>query len=193
MATFIGDHFPKAGTAAAWAAADPVLGEGERAWETDTNKEKIGNGTTPYNSLPYEYGHGRTILASEVSFIPFSTMEATDVQSAIAEVFNEGGGGGGGGAVDSVNGQIGVVVLSAADVGALATAVLGQLAASLPVVIRWDGAAWVAPTNLTTLGLDPGDFETRIWVGPDEPVDSPTGVDEFWAEGDIIINTASGT
>jgi microcystin-dependent protein len=41
------------GTAAQWAAANPVLLNGEPAWETDTGKFKIGNGSTAYASLPF--------------------------------------------------------------------------------------------------------------------------------------------
>ena len=40
-------------TAAAWTAANPVLASGEMGVETDTNQFKIGNGSTPWNSLPY--------------------------------------------------------------------------------------------------------------------------------------------
>lgn len=36
-----------------YAFNNPVLAAGEPAYETDTNKLKIGNGITPYNSLPY--------------------------------------------------------------------------------------------------------------------------------------------
>ena len=41
-------------TAANWTAANPVLAQGEEGFELDTNKEKIGNGTTAWNSLPYK-------------------------------------------------------------------------------------------------------------------------------------------
>ena len=41
------------GTAAALAAANEVPAAGQIYFETDTNKIKVGNGTTAYNSLPY--------------------------------------------------------------------------------------------------------------------------------------------
>jgi hypothetical protein len=41
------------GTAAEWTSADPVLGEGEIGFETDTNKFKIGDDTTVWSELPY--------------------------------------------------------------------------------------------------------------------------------------------
>ena len=39
------------GTAAAWTAADPTLAAGEFAIETDTDKYKIGDGSTAWTSL----------------------------------------------------------------------------------------------------------------------------------------------
>lgn len=41
------------GNAAAWAARNPTLLSGEIGLELDTNKFKIGNGETPWNSLAY--------------------------------------------------------------------------------------------------------------------------------------------
>jgi hypothetical protein len=40
-------------TAAAWAAANPVLALAEPGLETDTNLVKYGNGVSAWNSLPY--------------------------------------------------------------------------------------------------------------------------------------------
>ena len=40
-------------TAANWAITNPVLLAGEKGIESDTLKEKTGNGTTTWNSLPY--------------------------------------------------------------------------------------------------------------------------------------------
>lgn len=41
------------GTAAEWTAADPVLAAAEPAYETDTGKQKIGDGTTAWTVLAY--------------------------------------------------------------------------------------------------------------------------------------------
>jgi hypothetical protein len=41
------------GTYAQWAAANPVLYIGEIGLEIDTDKFKIGDGTTAWNDLPY--------------------------------------------------------------------------------------------------------------------------------------------
>jgi hypothetical protein len=44
----------KRGTAARWTIVNPVLASGEIGYETDTRKFKIGDGTTPWVSLPYQ-------------------------------------------------------------------------------------------------------------------------------------------
>ena len=44
-------------TAANWAAANPILAQGEQGYEIDTGKLKFGNGSSPWNSLPY-FGAG---------------------------------------------------------------------------------------------------------------------------------------
>lgn len=41
------------GTAAAWVTANPTLASGEPGFETDTNRLKIGNGSTAWTSLLY--------------------------------------------------------------------------------------------------------------------------------------------
>lgn len=45
-------------TSAAFASSNPILGNGEPAYETDTKKLKIGDGTTAYNTLAYFAGGG---------------------------------------------------------------------------------------------------------------------------------------
>lgn len=55
------------GTAAAWTAADPILAAGEHGFETDTGKEKIGNGESHWTSLPYGSGGGGALTPEEIS------------------------------------------------------------------------------------------------------------------------------
>ena len=43
-------------TAADWMSVNPVLYEGEVGIETDTKKQKIGDGSTPWNNLAYNLG-----------------------------------------------------------------------------------------------------------------------------------------
>ena len=40
-------------TAADWTSVNPVLSAGEIGYESDTDKAKIGDGATAWNSLPY--------------------------------------------------------------------------------------------------------------------------------------------
>lgn len=40
-------------TAANWTSANPVLSAGEPAYETDTNRRKVGDGVTPWRGLPH--------------------------------------------------------------------------------------------------------------------------------------------
>lgn len=44
------------GTAAQWTAANPVLAAGEPGYESDTGKEKRGNGSSAWTALPYFAG-----------------------------------------------------------------------------------------------------------------------------------------
>jgi hypothetical protein len=44
------------GTAAQWTSANPTLAVGELGVETDTNKFKVGTGSTTWNSLAYSVG-----------------------------------------------------------------------------------------------------------------------------------------
>jgi hypothetical protein len=44
------------GTAAQWTSANPTLAVGELGVETDTNKFKVGTGSTAWNSLAYSVG-----------------------------------------------------------------------------------------------------------------------------------------
>ena len=43
-------------TASNWQSTNPVLNQGEPGVETNTGKLKIGNGSDPWNDLPYGDG-----------------------------------------------------------------------------------------------------------------------------------------
>lgn len=60
------------GTSSAWASVNPILMAGEPAFELDTNKLKVGDGTTPYNDLPYINGGNYEISADKKS-VTFNT------------------------------------------------------------------------------------------------------------------------
>lgn len=50
------------GTAAQWTSANPTLAAGEWGYESDTNKAKIGDGSTAWTSLSYFGGTGDVTL-----------------------------------------------------------------------------------------------------------------------------------
>lgn len=69
-------------TAANWNTNNPVLALGEMGVETDTNKFKFGNGTTPYNELAYAAGEGGsgsgTILTSIDGIVTYDKLAIGD-------------------------------------------------------------------------------------------------------------------
>ena len=71
-------------TAAAWAAANPVLAMAEPGLETDTNSIKYGDGVTAWNSLPYA---GIPLNAVSESIVP-AQNETVDL-GADAQRFGE--------------------------------------------------------------------------------------------------------
>lgn len=61
------------GIAIDWISDNPILRDGEPGVETDTNKFKLGNGITPWASLPYfvdENEIDRMIAAAVISGVP---------------------------------------------------------------------------------------------------------------------------
>lgn len=73
------------GTAAQWAAANPILAQGELAFETDTGLTKVGDGATAYASLP-SYATYDQMLAAKAALdeaaLDVAAVEASRVASA---------------------------------------------------------------------------------------------------------------
>jgi hypothetical protein len=62
-------------TAANWASANPILSQGEPAFEIDTGREKIGDGVTEWNSLAYKVaGSGALVSVNQ----PFTATKKFD-------------------------------------------------------------------------------------------------------------------
>jgi hypothetical protein len=55
-------------TSTNWTSANPILAQGEMGLETNTNKVKIGDGSSVWNSLSYFGGAGALASLSDVSF-----------------------------------------------------------------------------------------------------------------------------
>lgn len=53
----------RGGTASEWVAANPILLSREPGVETDTHAFKVGDGTTPWNDLPYSGKNTAALLA----------------------------------------------------------------------------------------------------------------------------------
>ena len=65
------------GTAAEWTSADPTLASGEVGLETDTNKMKIGDGSTAWTSLSYVSTLGAGVL-NDISDVVISSAQDGD-------------------------------------------------------------------------------------------------------------------
>jgi hypothetical protein len=80
-------------TASNWTASNPTLASGELGGETDTGKLKLGNGSTAWNSLPYQVGvtsvNGNTGVVTGLAptasptftGVPLSTTAAVDTNT----------------------------------------------------------------------------------------------------------------
>lgn len=78
------------GTAAQWTAANPVLAAGEIGFETDTNKFKVGNGSTAWNSLTYFVDASVVFDSSEVTnAINAAIANVIDGAPAVLDTLNE--------------------------------------------------------------------------------------------------------
>ena len=76
------------GTAAQWTSANPVLDVGELGVETDTHKLKVGDGTTAWNSLPYDStGAGLSApgsgMVKSTGSVLATAIPSTDYQSVV--------------------------------------------------------------------------------------------------------------
>ena len=88
----------RAGTAAQWTSANPVLALGEMGLETDTQRSKFGDASTAWASLSYSVGDSSGVGAVEwtsvtgkpTTFAPSAhthlTSEIADITSTAAEL-----------------------------------------------------------------------------------------------------------
>ena len=76
------------GTAAEWTSANPVLAQGEPGIESDTGKQKFGNGTSAWSALPYaskgdKGDQGSPGVADDASVATQITNPSSSTRSAI--------------------------------------------------------------------------------------------------------------
>lgn len=77
-------------TAARWTLLNPVLDDGQPGFEKDTSKLKIGDGVTPWLTLPYVSGGTAPgeVTAANVSLVDTNdNFTADEVEGALAELF----------------------------------------------------------------------------------------------------------
>ena len=72
------------GTATAWASANPTLAAGERGYETDTGREKVGNGSTPWNSIGYSDSSSKISDATAIGKAILTAVDAPAVRSLLS-------------------------------------------------------------------------------------------------------------
>jgi hypothetical protein len=76
------------GTAARWAARNPLLLAGEEGYETDSRRSKVGDGLSRWNDLPYKSadttGHGANHAAGGSDPISIQASQVSDFSAAVA-------------------------------------------------------------------------------------------------------------
>lgn len=84
-------------SSANWAGSNPVLAQGEMGFALDANNLKVGDGVTPWNSLPSVSTTPEDMLDSEwvISQIPTTVDIKADSEWIINYVSNNAGGSGG--------------------------------------------------------------------------------------------------
>ena len=73
----------RGGTAATWTTANPILAQKEMGIETDTNKIKLGDGTTAWTSLAY-FETGEVTLSSSQVFTNKTITYASNTLTGVA-------------------------------------------------------------------------------------------------------------
>ena len=71
------------GTASQWTSANPVLNAGEIGWESDTNKFKIGDGSTTWTNLDYFIDANSTVNPSFGTSIVFEGSTANEFETTV--------------------------------------------------------------------------------------------------------------
>lgn len=80
------------GTSSEWTSSNPILSEGELGLETDTNKVKVGNGTSTWTQLSYLIDSFATSIADKVSKSGGDTITVTTGSTVPLTIQNNGTG-----------------------------------------------------------------------------------------------------
>lgn len=141
------------GTAAEWTAANPILAAGEPAVETDTHREKLGDGTTAWNSLGYVGDDAAAVAAHEADTTNIhgiantALLETTagaqaKVDAAVAALLA-----GAPGALDTLNELAAALGNDANLASTLTAAIAAKVSDTAYNAGTWDGVTTVAPSK----------------------------------------------
>ena len=161
----------RGGTASAWTTANPTLAQKEMGIETDTNKIKLGDGTTAWTGLGYFETGEVTLAASQVltnKTITFAdntltgvaptsqptltgvketkvAMAAAEIDLATGNYFTK-----------TISGIITLTVANTAASGSVSAFVLELTNGGSAAVTFFSGVTWAAATapTLTAAGVD---------------------------------------
>jgi hypothetical protein len=125
MRKLIGKVLTRRDTSANWTKNNPILGEGECGYATDLRRTKHGDGTTRWNSLPWDdaaTANGHSINSDVPEGAKFTDTTYSVATSSADGLMSKTDKAklddiGAGSNVKSVNGKTGAVTLSKADVG----------------------------------------------------------------------------
>ena len=130
-------------TASQWTSANPVLAERELAVETDTERFKVGDGATAWNSLPYV----ETVRELErVAVSPSAGVLTLDMDNKHERKFEVG-------TAQSSAFSIAFANVTEARFISLTVPITGAVAITFPsnVVSRRSDGRWVNATKILTL------------------------------------------
>ena len=139
------------GTAAQWATTNPVLAQGEPGIETDTGKQKFGDGVTAWSGLPYaskgDTGiQGPPGVADDASVAAQVSNSASSTRAALNGLYGPQSPGM---AATYITPEVGV------------SRVLAKLHGAQPVKITTIGDSWFEGLTISTPG---NDFLSRLEV-----------------------------
>lgn len=158
-------------TASNWASVNPILSQGEPGVELGTNKWKIGNGTSTWNTLEYQ---GVQLPANSAGYL-YNNGSGT-------LSWSPGGGGGGGGTVTSVNVSGGTTGLttSGGPITSSGTITLGGI---LSVANGGNGLNTVPANGQIDIGNGTGFTRTTLTAGSGIAIASGPGSITITATG----------
>lgn len=142
------------GTALEWSNANPTLGNGEPGFETNTNKFKIGDGTTNWNSLPY-ITDTVTDLNTTYSVSTENTTNGVTIKLTGSDASTDSVSLLQGNNITLSQTNDAITISSTASGGSATISELSDVSLtglSIGEILKWNGSAWVNDTDNTGTG-----------------------------------------